>query len=377
MSKTLAGGRSAQTVLALLNDPAFCADARRTLREATAIAAEASTTQDGPLRLEQLGQRFFKQWGVPPPTAGELLDADPRRRVVDAIAAGHWSLVLVLPTTTNRQIRRQIAKLRSIVRKQHRDALITRQAQLVRWLEAIGFDRPTIAQAVFQRQAGLRRPTKAQAIARTSEERERELHGYYRGLGVPEKKIEQKIYKRLRGSEAPASAVVRMIEQRYVKRLEHLNAHLATPLQSEPLSHALTILFRGLPDDTDTTVRRHAGAVRDALLGAARSLLPVHRCDVPSSHQSLETALSSTWGLVPVFGWTTDPEIRASVTNVRTMMRSKPEDGPSVQAAGPIHFEPLSDALMALVRALAGQDEAAVRRTALAARAAFLQVKTS
>jgi hypothetical protein len=167
-----------------------------------------------------------------------------------------------------------------------------------------------------------------------------------------------------------------MTGQRYMKHLQGLNEDLAAPTQSEPLSYALTILFRGLPDDTDTTVRRHGGAVRGALLGAARVLLPAHRCDVPSPHQSLETALSR-WSLVPVFGWTTDPEIRASVTNVRTMMRSKSADGPPIQAAGPIHLESLRNALIVLVRALAGQDEAAVRRAALAARAAFLQVETS
>jgi len=314
---------------------------------------------------------------VPPPTTAELLDGDPRRRVVDAIASGRWGLVLVFPWTTNRQIQTGMKIIRAAIRKQHRDALVNRHAQLVSWLEACGFDRPTIARAVFRRRSGLRRPTRAEVIRRTSEGRETQLYGEYRGLGLTHQQIQRKIYRRLRGSEALASASVRMTGQRYKKYLQRLNDDLAVPTQSEPLSHALTILFRGLPDDTDTTVRRHAGAVRDALLGAARVLLSAHRCDVPSSHQPLETALSSRWGLVPVFGWTTDPKIRASVTNVRTMMRSKPADGPPVQATGPNHFESLSNALIALVRALAGLDEAAVRRTALAARAAFLQVETS
>lgn len=374
MSKKPAGGRSAEDVVALLSDPAFRADAQGTLREAAAIAAQASTSQEGQPRLEQLGQRFFDQWGLPPPTTGEVLDADPRRRVVDAIAAGRWGLVLIFPATTNQQVRGSIRTIRSVVRKQHLDALITRHAQLVGWLEAIGFDRPTIARVVFHRRAGLRRPTRARAVARTSEQRDRQLHEYYRGLGLPENKIEQEVYKRLQGSEAPASAVVRMTEHRYVKRLEHLNAHLATPVQSEPLSHALTLLFRGLPDDNDATVRHHAVAVRDALLGAARPLLPAHGRDVPSSHRPLEMTLP---GVVPVFAWTTDPKIRASVTKIRTMMRPKPVDRTGAAATRPIHFEPLSDALIMLLRTLADQDDAAVRRAALGARAAFLQAETS
>jgi hypothetical protein len=377
MSKKSAGGSSAEDVLALLSDPAFRADAQRTLREAAAIAAQASTSQDGQLRLEELGQRFFDRWGVPPPTTSELLDPDPRRRVVDAIAAGRWGLVLVFPATTNRQIRGSTRTIRPVVRKQHLDALITRHAQLVGWLEAIGFDRPTIARVVFHRRAGLRRPTRRLAVAHTSEQRERQLHEHYRGLGLPEHKIEQAVYKRLQGSEAPASAVVRMTEQRYVKRLEHLNAHLAAPVHSEPLSHALTMLFRGLPDGNDATVRRHAVAVQDALLDAAAPLLPAHGRDVPSLLQLLEMTLSGRWGVVPVFGWTTDPKIRATVTKIRTMMRLKPVDHPGARATRPIPFEPLSDALITLLRTLTDQDDAAVQRAALKARAAFLQAETS
>ena len=83
--------------------------------------------------------------------------------------------------------------------------------------------------------------------------------------------------------------------------------------------------------------------------------------------------LSSQWGVVPVFGWTTDPKIRAVVTRIRTMMRSNPLD----PATARIPVEPLSDALITLLRTLAEPDDAAVRRAALGARAAFLLAEIS
>ena len=213
MTETPAGGRSVEEVLDLLKDPEFRADTKRIIAEIVAITEQAPNPQDRQPRVEQLGQAFafLERWGVPPPTSGELVDPDPRRRFVDAIASGRWGVVPIFPWTTNRQIKASIKKIRPIIRKQHKDALVNRHVQLVRWLETIGFDRPTIARAVFERRKGLRRPTKAAAIARTPEERQDQLYEEYRGLGLTHKQIEQRIYRRLRGSEAAASAAVRRV----------------------------------------------------------------------------------------------------------------------------------------------------------------------
>lgn len=370
----LAGGRSIEEVLDLLKDPDFCADAARTIMKAAATTVRPLSAKKRQMRVEQLGRLFLNRWGVPPPTTGELLDPDPRRRFVDAIASGRWGVVLLLPWATNRRIQVNIRNIRSVIRKQHRDALIYRHAQLVRWLEAIGFDRPTIARAVFGRRTGLRRPTKAQVIARTSEHHERQLYEQYRGLGLTEKQIEQKIYKTLRGSEAPASAAVRMAEQRYVARLESLNKHLARPVQSEPLSYALTILFRALPDENNTTVRHHATAVRDAFVRASvPEKTPTTRREKASQHQPPEAIVSDLWGVVLVFPWTTDHDSRASVRKLRLMMRPPYQDGNGQgPTARPIPFEPLSDGLISLFRALS-QESAVMRRHAFEARATFLR----
>src|SRR5262249_46752162 len=154
-----AGGRSVEEVLDLLKNAQFCADAQRTITEAAGITVQLCSFEERQMQLEQLGQKFEDRWGVPPTTTGELLDPDPRWRFLDAIASGRWGMVPIFPWTTNRQIKARIEKIRSVIRKQHQDALITRHAQLVRWLDTIGFDRPKIAQVVFGRRTGLRRLT--------------------------------------------------------------------------------------------------------------------------------------------------------------------------------------------------------------------------
>jgi len=379
VSEKPAGGRSIGEVLDLLKDPDFCADAHRTIMEAAEITARAANAKERQARLEQLGQPFFERWGVAPPTSGELLDSDPRRRCSDVIASGRWGVVPVFPWTANRQILSSLKTIRSVIRKQHRDALITRHAQLVIWLQILGFDRPAIARAVFQRRKGLRRPTKAEAIDRMPEDQEQQFYEHYRGLGLTPKQVEQKVYKKLRGSEAPASAAVRMTEQRYVERLERLNEHLATPVRSEPLSCMLTTLYRALLNENsienNTAIRHHAIAVRDAFLAASRPPRARADCtDVAVQRQLLEALISDRWGIVLVFPWTTDPELRVSVTKLRTLMRERPQDGAGhADATRPAPFEPLSDALISLFRALSDQDDVVVRRYAAGAWATFLR----
>ena len=376
MSDKPAGGRCPEEVLDLLKNLEFCADAQSTIAEAAEITIQPFSVEERQSRLERLGQEFEKRWGVTPPTTSELLDSDPRRRFVDAIASGRWGLVAVFPGTTNRQIRGDLKKIRSVIRKQHQDALITRHAQLVRWLQILGFDRPTIARAIFQRRTGLHRPTKAQAIARTPERREQQLVEQYRGLGLTKKEIDRKIYRRLRGSEAQASAAIRMTEQRYVTRLERLNQNLASPVQAEPLSHALTILFRALPDENSATVRHHATAVRDAFVGVA--VPPRTTVEQLSAHSPLEAIVSGRWGVVLVFPWTSDLEIRAPVKKLRTMMRQQPQDGSEpTPVARPNQFEPMSDALISLFRAVTDREDIVVRRHAFEARATFVQAGAS
>lgn len=370
MSNKPAGGRSGQEVIELLKDPEFCAEARRVLESAAAIRAQEPPPEEWQRRMQELVQLFLARWKVVPPTTTELLDADPRRRLVDAIASGHWGVVPVLQWTTDREIRGRLKKIRRVIGKRHQDALNARGAQLVRWFEAIGFDRPTIARIIFGRRTGLRRPTRAQAIARISWDRERQLREEYRRRGLPDDQIDQWVYRRLRGSEAQASAAVRMTGQRYTTRIQCLNKDFETPIQSEPLSHALTMLFRALPDTDGAAVKQHALAVQAAL--AAASADHHGAAAQPGLHEALT---SGRWGLVLVFPWTTDSEIRAQVKAIQAVIRT-PGDGPTEASTTPKDPSP-SGTLMLLFQALPEGNDGRIKESALAARARFLEAATS
>jgi hypothetical protein len=376
MTSKAAGGRSIEEVLGLLNDLEFCADAKRTILEAAQALAQAGRRQERQLDVETLGQRFEDRWGVTPPTSGELLDPDRRRRFSDAIAAGRWGLLAIFPWTTNAQIRAAIKRIRSIIPKQHQDALINHHAHLVRWLEACGFGRPAIARAVFKRRSGLRRPSKTQAIARTREDRESQLYEEYQALGLTPKEVERRVYRRLRGSEPLASASVRMTQKRYVNRVSHLNQDLATPVQSEPLSYALTMLYRALLHEDSAAIRNHVVTVRDAFVTTFRRSRPMsRRRERLSEREPSQIIGSAPWGIVTMYPWTPDPEIRASVKKVRALLQEPYSQNSSAAAAAarPASFEPLSDALISLFRALSDPDDIAVRRYAANAWATFAQ----
>jgi hypothetical protein len=367
---------SIQAVIALLNDPEFAGDARRVIAEGAAVRAQAPMLEGPPERVLELGHAFLARWGILPPPTGELLDADPRRRVVEAIASGNWGIVQVFPPTTDREIHARVENIRRAIRRRHKDSLEARKAQLVAWLQdcGAGFDRKAIARAVYGWTKGLSRPTKAQAIARTTRKRETALYQKYRQeyreLGIAEADIdrlaEQRVYRTLRGSEAPANAALRMVESRYFARLQQLNTNLATPIKSEPLSHALTTLFRALDED-NATVRQHAAHAKVVFSGdSVEPLLPGQPSKADSRSRGSDGIESADWGVVPVFPWTTDPDIRALVKSIRTRIRAPRRDGGPPTPPPSAGSEPYSSALRRLFRALAHEDDAAVKRHAKA-----------
>ena len=371
MSGKPAGGRSIQEVINWLQDPEFCADTQRVLDAVAALRALGLSVDEGRQRSVKLVQPFLLRWKIVPPPTKELLDLDPQRRFVDAIVSGHWGVVPVFPCTTDQEIKRSVKKIRAVIPKQHNDALIARTAQLADWLEECGFSRPAIARAVYGRQRGLRRPTKALAIARSSWDRDQELREEYRKRGIPKNQLDQHVYKRLRGSEAPASAAVRMAEQRYERRLKRLEKDIVAPLQPEPLGHALTWLLREI-DGEDAAVRGHAVAAMIALASSCKRATTGEHIDAMSDRGLHPSIASGRWGIVRVFPWTTDTEIRSDVRKIRTAIRRPHQegDGLDLSAATPIQSEPLSGALTTLWKATADRDGAAVRRYARQAIAA-------
>ncbi len=302
--------------LALLENPEFRKDAFRILQRVVKLRKKAVDPNTVPRKVQRLGMEFEKRWGILPPTTGEVLDPDPRRWISDAVAAGQWGVLLVTPLTTNRQIRDTIRRIRKVVPKRHQDALVRSPAQLVQWLDT-HFKRPAIARAVFGRKTGLRRPTKAQAIAGVSSDRESKLYEQLKAAGLTPREAEQRVYRLLRGSEAPATAAIRMKQRRYAEDLERLTTDLAHPVKLEPLSYALTILFRALPNVKEAEVRQLGRAVCGSF----------HRAFKAASSKTRRAKAAGPWAIVPIFPWTTYPEIRRWVGRVRKAIRNQPDAG--------------------------------------------------
>jgi hypothetical protein len=256
-----------RSVLALLENPAFCDEALQLIRAIAAfVAASPCDRQEVTFVLEKTAP-FIEKWGVLPPHAGALVNPTPARAVADAVMSSRWGVLPIFAWTTEREIRPALHRIRRVVRKQHQDAETARRAQLARWLEdcGLGFSRPAIAGAVWGRQRGLRRRSKAQALAQLPEKVERAWYQAYLAQGRSSQQAERLTMKRARGSEAPASATARMAERRYEQDLERLNATLASPVSSEPVSAALTRLYRADRDDP-AELGRALAALRNALI---------------------------------------------------------------------------------------------------------------
>jgi hypothetical protein len=260
------------SVLELLENPAFCEEALQLIQEIAAFAATAPGDRQQVAFVLEKTTPFVEKWGVPPPHAGALVNPTPARAVADAIMSGRWGVLPIFAWTTDREIRTALQRIRRVVRKQHQDAETARRAQLARWLEAcgLGFSRPAIAGAVWGRQRGLRRRSKARALDQLPEKVEREWYEAYLAQGRSSQQAERLTMKRARGSEAPASATVRMAERRYEQDLERLNATLASPVPSELVSAALTRLYRADPEDT-AEIRRVLISLRKALVPTVAS----------------------------------------------------------------------------------------------------------
>jgi hypothetical protein len=256
--------------LKLLTNPKFAQAIKNFHEEAAGIRAAGTKAWKAQKRLIPLGERFRATWGVLPPPAVLLIDPNPRRRIVEAIGSGRWGVILVFSWTTDTEIQAQSKAIRKVTRKRHHDAQEEHRAQCAEWLEACGFSRSQVAKAVWGRRHGLRRPTREEAIRSLPEEREQQLIKEATEHGLSYSHAEQQLLRQARGSEAPASAMVRMAEARETARVNQLNRDLAIPVVSEPLSAAITTLIRALDDQqADSEVRVKARALHRALLPSA------------------------------------------------------------------------------------------------------------
>jgi hypothetical protein len=259
-------GRTATNTLALLKNPRFRKQTLRIFSEMTKLKAMDPAPGEWEGRAQQLLMPFVAEWGVPPPHAAVVLDQDPRRHTVEAIASGRWGLVAIFSWTTDSDVRRGAKRIRQAIGKQHQDATNERRAQLARWLEDCGLPPADIAHTVWQRHAGLRRPSVERAIQKISEGRERELLAQYKRRGLSHEEAERELYRRLRGSEPAALAAVRVAKSRYVRATEALNRDLASPRHADARSYALTMLIRAVSDENEVEMLRCAKAVKKAFM---------------------------------------------------------------------------------------------------------------
>lgn len=273
-------------VIAFLDNGEFLEDSREVNRLAALLiesrfegeewnipGAELSVEDHG--LFEEMGKAFIGKWGILPPVDSKLLDPHPKRPQVDTIITGNWGLIPVFPWTTVKEIQGEARRIRRAIGKRHRDTKDSeRRDMIARWLclqrRADGsrlFSDKEIARHVWGRKTGLRRPTKAEAIDRLDPLEEetllRQFKHYFMEQGLEERdarrQAERRVYRRARGSEAPAVAAVRQALRRDKKRREAFQRDFEIPQPRDSISYALTMLIRTImfgPKDEDETRQR-------------------------------------------------------------------------------------------------------------------------
>jgi len=129
-----------------------------------------------------------------------------------------------------------------------------------------GVSRAAIAATVWGRELGLRRPSKGQSIARLSMDRETELIQRFTQRGLPYKDAERAAYRSVRGSEAPASAQVRMAIRRHNAAETQLTQDLVAPEQRDPVAGLMTAIFQADFDGDPRVVSQLLAELRRTLL---------------------------------------------------------------------------------------------------------------
>jgi len=258
-------------VIALLENEKFLEDTRKVHSLTTQFFEShyygeewkipgAEISDENRTLFEEIGKAFVSKWGIFPPPYSELLDPHPKRAQGDAIITGNWGIIPVFPWTTVKEIQEEARRIRRAIDKRHLDTIDNeRRDMIARWLwlhrRADGsqfFSNTEIARHVWGRKTGLRRPTKAEAIARLDPVEEEALFRQFRQLymeqGVEERdarrQAERRVYRRARGPEAPAAAAVRQALRRDMKRREAFQRDYEIPQPRDPISYALTMLIR-------------------------------------------------------------------------------------------------------------------------------------
>lgn len=290
-------GLTPSEIIGLLKNPRFCANARTIYEKARLLHQAAPTQKEWDSRFPKFEAQvifpFEGKWGATLPPR-ELVDPDPRRKPVYAILTGRFGLIPVFPWTTIQEIEKRARQVRRSIGKKHMDLLEESSGLIASWLEThnnrgswVGPSRSSrttvspgpklprgeIASAVWGRKTGLTRPTKEEAIDGISVEQEEDLFQHYLKEGLSRKEVDRRVYRRLRGTETPAAAQVRMALKRLGQQQRQFRKDLQNPRKADPLGHSLTLLLQEASADSSNliSIKKKAAVLRALLIPAKPS----------------------------------------------------------------------------------------------------------
>lgn len=240
-------------VVALLNNAEFCRDARAFHDAMGPLVVR----KDWPETVAaQEIPRFYDKWGVLPPPKPLVDSRDPKAILAESrdkciLGSGRWGLIPVFPWTTWAEVKAARRRIQRKIGKEHGDVEAERRrVEIAAWLnqhtDAKRQPIPwaEICRVVWERKTGLRRPTKAHAIARLSEDEETALLREYMNRGLPRGEAGRRVYRRARGSEAKASAQARKAVSRLSQATREILRDVRAPRELDAIGYALTMLFR-------------------------------------------------------------------------------------------------------------------------------------
>ena len=217
---------------------------------------------------------FIEKWKAYPPPE-ELLCSPLRVKRYIATMTGRWGMIPVYPWTTAKEVRHRLKEIQQSIGKEHQDFKAYRQALIAKWLEdsyistrtGAAPSRSEVATVVWDRNDGLNRPSKEEAIADLSEEREAELIRRHTKKGKTYRQAERLAYKSARGTESRAAAAVRMALHRLPAGLGDTDKVNTDLRRTDKLGLAITKLLRLLPTSESSPCDLEAIRVRAANLG--------------------------------------------------------------------------------------------------------------
>jgi hypothetical protein len=268
---------SLRQMVRLLQNPDFLHDASAVNRQIRLVSERALSQSDWdsewPSLSDTILRPFLQKWGVVPPVTELLNFEDPNRSQVLDILSGRMGLIPVFPCTTQKEVIDTARKLRKLLHKTRSLTASRRKALMASWLrdQTINGKRPgwsEIAAVVWGRTKGLKLPTIAATVRRLSVGKETALYKRCMAQGLSPSQTMRAVYRLARGSEAPASAMVRMAEARLREDEERLTAALQNPEFHDRLGFCLTLLLKECISEHPVlgTVVRLAFQVRDALI---------------------------------------------------------------------------------------------------------------